>query len=638
MPKMTLTSRLSTGLFSLLSLGLFCASIAAAQQRQDSSSPGFTSGPLNVEVSVRESTGGLLSDGALVRLRGLGMSFEQIQNTRDAGTAVFQNVNPGEYEVEVQAIDHKTALEQINVAGPASTYRVYVFVQPEGEPNSTASSIPTNGSILSPKLQELIDKGLDKMRKKEFEAAEESFAKAAKLAPGNSDIAYLWGMAFFALQRKDEAKQKFELSISLRPTQARALVALGELQLGTGDAEGAARNLEKAFQVDGADWKTHYLLAYAYVKTKQYPKAEEHAARASELAKERGATARLLLGKIQIAEGKMAEGKQTLEDLQRSFPAEPAAKIAAKDLEGLRKAESDAAIARTAPEKANAIPVPVSPAIEPPPPITERVWAPPDIDSKEYPIALGIACKQDEILASAQRRMKQQLGNFEKFGATEHIEHIPIDAHGIPGPAKTKDFSYLVFVRHVNKDLTYLDESRNGGQRLEDFPTQLVATGLVSVGVALFDKYYQTDFDYTCEGLGQWHGRPAWLVHWVQREDRPSRVMIWKRGAKYSPVAMRGRAWLAANTYDLLHLETDLREPVKELELTRDHLAVDYGAVKFNKANGELWLPGFAEMFLEVNGKRYHYKHTLTNYVLFSVDTTHKTGAPKQSPPSPEEH
>jgi hypothetical protein len=232
--------------------------------------------------------------------------------------------------------------------------------------------------------------------------------------------------------------------------------------------------------------------------------------------------------------------------------------------------------------------------------------------------------------------MKQQLDNFEKFAATEHIEHIPIDAHGVPGPSSTRDFSYLVFIRHVNKDLTFLDETRNGGWDPGDFPTQIATRGLVSLGVALLDKHYQDDFEYKCEGLSQWRGRPAWQIHFAQREDKESQIMIWRNNHGRYPIPLRGRAWLAANSYDLLHLEMDLREPITELQLSRDHLTVDYGAVKFEKGHTELWLPWYAEMFMEVRGKRYHHKHTLTNYAFFSVDSTHTVGKPKEPPPAPE--
>ncbi|HKS73709.1 MAG TPA: hypothetical protein VJQ82_10975, partial [Terriglobales bacterium] len=80
---------------------------------------------------------------------------------------------------------------------------------------------------------------------------------------------------------------------------------------------------------------------------------------------------------------------------------------------------------------------------------------------------------------------------------------------------------------------------------------------------------------------------------------------------------------------DLLHLETDLREPIRKLQLTKDHLAIDYGSVSFENGKVKMWLPWKAEMYMEVHGRRYHHEHTLTNYQLFTVDTMEKLGKPK---------
>lgn len=91
--------------------------------------------------------------------------------------------------------------------------------------------------------------------------------------------------------------------------------------------------------------------------------------------------------------------------------------------------------------------------------------------------------------------------------------------------------------------------------------------------------------------------------------------------------------WLSPNTFDVLHLETDLRDPVKELQLNREHLSVEYGPVTFKKIKEELWLPQNAEMYFSILGKRYHHKHTLSNYVLFNVDAKSKVGAPLAEPP-----
>lgn len=34
---------------------------------------------------------------------------------------------------------------------------------------------------------------------------------------------------------------------------------------------------------------------------------------------------------------------------------------------------------------------------------------------------------------------------------------------------------------------------------------------------------------------------------------------------------------------------------------------------------------------MELRGKSYHHRHTLTDYALFSVDTTHSAAAPNET-------
>ena len=95
---------------------------------------------------------------------------------------------------------------------------------------------------------------------------------------------------------------------------------------------------------------------------------------------------------------------------------------------------------------------------------------------------------------------------------------------------------------------------------------------------------------------------------------------------------LKARVWVAANTYDVLHIETDLRDPVPDVELSLEHLAIDYGPVNFVHGGTSLWLPWYADMYLQLHNKRYHHRHTLTNYALFSVDTDHHISAPKNPP------
>ncbi len=362
-------------------------------------------------------------------------------STEGNSTAKFPQILRGEYEVEVSAAGYKTATEHVSVFGGATSSTVYIYLQKENEgpPGNTAPS----GSLMTPRLQAEIDKGLDKMRRHEYDAARTHFEKAAKMAPGNPDIQYLLGVLEYAEEHFDAARAKFQAALSINPAHERSLLSLGELELRTEDAAGAAQTLEKAYEVNGADWRTHWLLANAYVLQKEYGKALPHATRAAELGKEHAAPAWMLLGQILVQEGKREEAKRAFETVVRSFPNDPAAPEARNRLTALEKA----AVTRVSdsPTSTQTPPQPAALLLANSAPAATRPWAPADIDSKEYPSVRDVACSERDLVERTQTKMMRQLGNFEKFVATEHIEHQEVDAqrHSGAGAREGLRLSYF---------------------------------------------------------------------------------------------------------------------------------------------------------------------------------------------------
>ena len=158
----------------------------------------------------------------------------------------------------------------------------------------------------------------------------------------------------------------------------------------------------------------------------------------------------------------------------------------------------------------------------------------------------------------------------------------------------------------------------------------MATQGLAALALSVFDPSYEGDLTYKCEGLGTWRGQAVWRLRFEQKQEVKSRIRMWTNSRGTYAIPLKGRVWIGASSYDVLHIETDLREAVKEIELTRDHLLIDYGPVKFEKSGTTLWLPWDAEMFMELHGKRYHHTHTLRNYMLFSVDSAGTVSKPKE--------
>jgi len=147
----------------------------------------------------------------------------------------------------------------------------------------------------------------------------------------------------------------------------------------------------------------------------------------------------------------------------------------------------------------------------------------------------------------------------------------------------------------------------------------------------VFRDISAVNYDMTCEGLAHWNGGLAWQVYFRQRRDKPIRDRVYRlqeSGPSY-PVALKGRAWIAADTFQIVRFETDLVAPLPEIRLVADRTAIEYSAVHFRKRNVDMWLPHTAEVFYDWRGRRIHPRHSFSNYMLSSVDDRQRNSVPK---------
>jgi hypothetical protein len=271
---------------------------------------------------------------------------------------------------------------------------------------------------------------------------------------------------------------------------------------------------------------------------------------------------------------------------------------------------------------------PAAPASGTPP--HKASWLPPGIDDAVPEVHTGVECPLPVVLRGAGHRMKQLAGNLEKFSATERVEHYTIDSLGARHFPEKRFFEYVVTVSQTPNGLILLDEYRDGSVDQGLFPARIATMGLPAMAL-IFHPLLATDFNFACEGMGQWEGHPAWQVHFIQREDRPNRMRQYRVGGSVVPVPMKGRAWIDAATYQVVRLDSELSHPVKEIGLTQERLSIEYKPVSFHTHSQKLWLPQTADIYAERAGRRYHRTHTFTDFKVFAVDTDQRIQPPKES-------
>jgi len=577
-----------------------------------------------VVISIRDARGLPLDELATVRLTSPQRALSQLGSTKESSNVNFPNTLEGTYQLEVECPGYHPVKTQLNVSG-MTVFTAYVYMHSLADPNPPTG--PPKESPMSPKTISEIDKGMVAMRKKQYESARGHFTKASESAPSSPDPFYLLGSAELKLGHTNVARKEFEQALAVDPLYDKALLSLGELQLQSGESAASIATLNKMFAADGAGWKTYYLLAKAYASMKQWKDADAAALRAANLAGKQSALPLLTLGEIQSAEGRSSLAAKTWEQLVAEFPGSPEATDAKSRISAMSNGQIAKVDAMTAPEFTEI--TSLNPMED------SHPWAPPDTDSKNFAVLTDVPCDVNDVLNRGMNRVKTEMENLEQFTATEHIEHQEIDSHGIPGPVKTRQFSYTVFVFPYKDDSVFLEESRDGGSNVSAFPTSLATVGLNSLGISVLQAAYRPNLQYQCEGLATVRGEATWQIRFEEKKGADPGIRRWrKEGALYN-IPVKGRIWLTATTYDVLRIETDLLEPVAPLELTRDHLEINYGPVKFARQNTQLWLPWDAEMYMELHGRRYHHKHFLTDYLLFGVDTIHTIGSPKGIPEQP---
>src|SRR4051812_20412968 len=254
-------------------------------------------------------------------------------------------------------------------------------------------------------------------------------------------------------------------------------------------------------------------------------------------------------------------------------------------------------------------------------------WAPEDVDATVPQADTSAPCALDDLLKSAAERSRETVANLPQFTATETMEHYEQTPAGDWGKPKRVVFNYLVEMKQIRPGMLVTEETRDGRASLERFPDHLATLGLPAVAL-VFHPYYVDEYAMQCEGLASWQGRPAWQIHFQQRPDKFPRLRGYRVRERSWALKLKGRAWIDSTTFQVLHIETDLMEPIPQIPLLREHLSVDYRPVKFRKQNEELWLQQTAKIYMDSRGHHYRRKHTFSDFLLFSVGVDQTVTAP----------
>jgi len=587
-----------------------------------------------LSVMVRTSNGTAVDTLAVVTLYDSSGQTLTSKTTSDS-RATFVPLGNGAYIVDVDAPGYAKSRQQAKITTEEGEQLLIVTLKPD-----TGSGITyavTSGMVLPPKPQKEVTKGLEALRAGKFDESIKHLEAAQHMAPKEAEIPSLLGMVYEKKSDITAARKYWDQAVQLDPKHLSSLLAYGDSLLRQKDAAGARKYLDKAVEAGPNSWRAHSLLAAALLQQNSYVESVSHAERAIDIGKSEANSARLTLGQALAFQHQNQQAIPVLEAYIAGKPSQAMAD-AAQSLIARLKSSNDSSASAGAPlvdfSGANSANGQITGDIADIPLTAAALhWLPSDVDAVLPPVEPGIACSLDDVLKKTSARVQELPEVVDRYTATELLHHEDVNNAGYAERVTDMTFNYLASVRDIKNqygEALDVQEYRNGSTGAEMFPDHNGSVGLPSI-VLIFHPLLIADFAMKCEGLSRAHGSFAWQIYFRQREDKESRIRRYRVSGHVYPVALKGRAWIDANTFQILRLETDLREVQAELKLDAEHLVMEYGPITFKSRNEQLWLPTSAEYYAIRRGKRFHQRHSFTNYILFSVDDKQKIGEPAKA-------
>jgi tetratricopeptide (TPR) repeat protein len=573
--------------------------------------------------------------------------------TRTGGSFEFLNVGVGSYDLIVQQAGYHMVTQRLDVV------QSILGLSVELHPNLTMTSAtpgmpPVSARELSiPRMaRESMDKGLALIDKKsDYRGSIKQFERAIKSYPEYYEAYTEIGIACMHTGNNPGAEQALRKAAELsREQDADVLSWLATLLNDSqrfADAEPIAR---KALELDSSSWQANAELARSLLGLIRPAEAEKSALAASKLQPE-NALLYLVLANVH---SQLENPSAFLEDLTnylRLAPTGPVADKAREQQKQLQDKLRDLQQTSVAPapnpsstiaadatnDGAAEMPVPLPSNFDDSPIVKSGeqeldpvLWPPANVDASLPPVVSGVSCSLEKVLKGTRQRVQELLENVDRFTATEVVNYAEIGRDGRATRSLKYNFDYLAsFSLARDGDLRF-EESRTQIGKGNPTPLPIRTVGL-AVGAAVFHPLRFDDFEITCEGLGQWHAKPAWLLRFEQRPDRQPRFQAVLSDGKWYDVKLKGRAWISPESSQIEHIDFDLLEAIPPIRLQTEHMSLDYSGVDFPNRKLQLWLPQSVSFYIDIGGHRFLNRHQLSNYILFAVDTSQDIQLPRQS-------
>lgn len=612
---------------------ILCTSLPALAQFQ-TMGPGLntensaTRNGATVKINIAGDDKKPLKHEALIRLTRMENGKVEFQSTRNAH-AEFPNMTPGKYLLEVGAAGYTALHEQFTLPdlGQDFTENTELHKDP-----TAVDLTAKDAGELPAKVRKNVDRGVQGLELGNFQEAHKYLDSALKQEPSSSRVQFL--VAYLAFQQKDadHALAGLRTAVKLDPKNIQAQSLLGKISFDHEDYAHALEAEEAVVANNPDSVPARRILANSALKLKQWEKARVNAQWLVDRGGTEGDSAKLILGQALAG---LHKDKEAVPVLKAYLEAEPSSKVAPHIRDLIEVLEKRSKEGGAGPDFEG---VYEGSALADEGGFGSSAGMPVDIDAHPPVVANNVQCPSN-LFDMTALRSKELVDDVAKFSAIEDMTHERLGDNGLPRTRENRKFNYLVSITEPPKGALIIQEFRDAAGGVLDMPEQIVTSGLPVLAVT-FHPVFRDGFDMKCEGLGDYNGQAAWLVHFKQREDKPVQIRTYVVNGNNYPIHLKGRAWVSVDTYQIIHLETDLVRPVPEIKLLTEHTTVSYGPVEFKKFNTDLWLPKSADLYVHFSKHRFHRSENFDHFMLWATEAQDKVKAPPNPHPAstPAEH
>jgi hypothetical protein len=236
-------------------------------------------------------------------------------------------------------------------------------------------------------------------------------------------------------------------------------------------------------------------------------------------------------------------------------------------------------------------------------------------------------CAVDDVIPRVSANVQEFVDSINRIAAVEWMNFERRNSKGRLEEKAQNKVNYVAVIQPIENGFLSVDEYRNGSPGMSGFPGHIASTGSIALAL-IFHPTHVNEFSMSCKGLLAWHDVPAYEVTFQQRLDQPNTMSEFRTSRMTFPILLKGTAFVDAETFQIVHLETDLLKPIPEVFLDVEHQAIDYGPVAFEAHHDRLWLPRASDITVHFHNKQFNERHSYTDYRVFTVDTGQKISKP----------